>query len=287
MSAKCWVVCDISSGKSWYRRQCCAVVKRGPFGDSPAVEKLYHRGHVEAQAGDGVGKLMGGFLELRAVLGDHVPEDGEEQFVLAGEEPVERLQRDAGFLDQLLDREAVAALGDEPTGGVMTPFVSSICRARERCTTGDRSAARSADGRFVGTVLMTARVRRPGSPGRCASGTRRSWASTSVTMCHRAAASRRGGGARHDRDVVAPHLDLGLGVAAEVQVPGRVSAARRPSTRRRGSRRRRGRRSAPTYGLPAASAGRGEQQRRHAVPEVTDLAVGLSVAADVLLAEQR
>ncbi len=37
---------------------------------------------------------------------------------MPGEEPVEGLERDAGFLHQLLGGEAVAAFGDQPTGGV-------------------------------------------------------------------------------------------------------------------------------------------------------------------------
>src|SRR5205814_2262223 len=47
-----------------------------------------------------------------------VLEDREEQLILAGEEPVEGLQRDAGLFDELLCREALAAFGDQPSCGL-------------------------------------------------------------------------------------------------------------------------------------------------------------------------
>ena len=97
------------------------------------VEQLHHPHHVEAQPGDWIREALRGCFELCAVLRDHVPEDGEEQLVLAGKESVERLQRDPCVLHQLLDRETIAALGDEPPGGVdhgLRQFDLPLPRAR-------------------------------------------------------------------------------------------------------------------------------------------------------------
>ena len=64
----------------------------------------------------GSGQCLGRSLVVGAALGDEVLEHREEQLILAAEDPVEGLQRDAGLLDQLL-RGEVTAFGDEPARG--------------------------------------------------------------------------------------------------------------------------------------------------------------------------
>ena len=52
-----------------------------------------------------------------AELRDQVLEDRQQQLVLAGEVPVEGLQRDAGFLHELLRREGRPLRREEAAGG--------------------------------------------------------------------------------------------------------------------------------------------------------------------------
>ena len=78
-------------------------------------EAAHGRGDVEVDPRHGIGQLGGGRLVLGAALGDEVLEHREQQLVLAAEEAVEGLQRDACLLDQLLRREALAALADQAT----------------------------------------------------------------------------------------------------------------------------------------------------------------------------
>ena len=126
---------------------------------------LHRRDDVEAQAGDRIGKLLSCFLGLRAVLGDHRPEHCEQEPILALEEPIERLQRDAGLLHELLRREAVAAVGDEAARRVDDRLALARSAACVNvATAGERSAARSADELADSMVgVMTATARRPGS----------------------------------------------------------------------------------------------------------------------------
>src|SRR5262249_43103178 len=93
-------------------------------------------------------------------------------------------------------------------------------------------------------------------------------------------------GVRPDTNALAAHLDLRVGVRAQVHVPVRVS---RRATHRRDDEvvvavaaEDQGR-GALLAGLPS---GRREKEGRHAVPEVADLAVRLAVAAYVLLAAE-
>src|SRR5207244_10293175 len=89
------------------------------------------------------------------------------------------------------------------------------------------------------------------------------------------------------REALALNLYLDLGALRQIAIPAGV--LRRPALRRdddmpvavaaEDERRRRLRAGAPPGGR--------QQQRRGAVPDVADLAVGLAIAANVLLAEER
>ena len=146
-SVKGCVACDISSGKSWYRRQCSAVTNRGAMLSPPSSPSDCRRlGDVEVQARRRDPGAPRPLPRSRAqLLGDQVLEDREQELVLAGEEPVEGLQRDAGFLHELLGRELRRRVRrSDGERRRRSTVACSICRARERCTVGDRSAARSA-----------------------------------------------------------------------------------------------------------------------------------------------
>ena len=83
-----------------------------------AADRADGLGDVEVQARDGIRQRARRLLVAQTLFGDHVLEDREQELVLAREQPIERLQRDAGFLHELLRREPFTAFGDEPAGGV-------------------------------------------------------------------------------------------------------------------------------------------------------------------------
>ena len=125
--------------------------------------------------------------------------------------------------------------------------------------------------------------RRPGSHDRCGTGRRRSWA-TARTRSSTAAASRRPMRCCAITATWSARTWIcAAGCASRLQIPvgvlggpahggdHQVVVAVSPEDQR-------GR-----AGLPALSTGRGQQQDGDAVPDVTDLAVGLLVAADVFL----
>ncbi len=191
-SVKCCVAWVISSGKSWCSRQCSAVTKRGPMPAPSLPTDRTALGDVEVQPGDRIRAARAAASSYSdAALGDQVLEHREEQLVLAGEDPVEGLERDAGLLDQLLGREALAAFGDQPARGVDDrpwPAPSAGPASAAPPATG-RRRARPRAARDAAAELTTVTARRPGSRGRCGSGTRRSWA-TPRSRSARGAASR-------------------------------------------------------------------------------------------------
>ena len=65
---------------------------------------------------DRIGEGCSGSGQRHTTAQDRFLDHSEEQLVLAGEVPVERLQRDVAGAGELLDRHCCAALGDEPLG---------------------------------------------------------------------------------------------------------------------------------------------------------------------------
>ena len=86
---------------------------------APSADRAHRLGDVEAQARDGIRQTASPPPRSRQTLfGDHVLEDREQELVLAREQPIERLQRDAGLLHELLRGEPFTAFGDQAAGGV-------------------------------------------------------------------------------------------------------------------------------------------------------------------------
>ena len=289
-SANGLVASASASGYSWCSRQCCEVMNRAPA--APELPTIAPRvlGDVEVETFDRVVELG-----RPATASDsqcpriRSPRTARRIWSLLAEVAVEGLQRDVGLLDEVLRREVLALLEHQPMGGGEQRLgVGRAPGAVPAAARALRLGAMSAGTPPTYRSVRRASARRPGSPGRSATGTRRSSArprSRSAT----GAASRPATAVRAvDRRSGRPCTWIAaLRVGLQVEVPRRV--LRRAAHRRDDQvvvavaaedQRRRPR-------LAAASAGGGEQQGRRAVPLVADLAVGLAVAADVLVAEQR
>src|ERR1700683_2910352 len=83
-----------------------------------ALQPAHGGGDIQMEAIDRIGQFARPLLVLLAVVIDDVLDDGEKEMILAGKIPVERLERDARFLDQFLGREARALGGNEALCGL-------------------------------------------------------------------------------------------------------------------------------------------------------------------------